>query len=252
MKYKLYIVPFTGFYYSKWDYLLDNAEECEKEYLRDAYDCPDELLEDLSASPEWVRSAMQDICEQYTQLYLELMEEHLGIKAGGYTVEIDSPREYNFRSDRIYATVDFEMSHEELVHRLVELSKPHKDKLTQIIKDNHTSYDGFISFMSNKFDEWESLMLHEDSCYIDYLIAYLLQIYVKGARWVSGESIDWDIYHAVSSDWAGNNSAVLEADGDRKDEWEAFKEKMEAIDLRRTMERNHPVIPGLSNEQAIL
>ena len=251
MKYELLLTPFTGFYETKWGGLLDSAEEDAKTYLRDNYDIPEELEYSLSTTYEWNRQAEKEIGEAYAQAYTELIEEYLGIKIEVESVRVDSPKYYNFTNDRLFAKVEFELDHAGLVRKLVELSQKYRGKLLKIIEDNHTSCDGFLSFMSNDFEEWEELMMDEDGpfhpAYIDYLIAYLLHCYMNDKCRYFDESVDWTIYNDVS-DWLCNAAPVFEADRDYADEWDEFQEEMKKRDQRYEMMRNQPVIPGLLDE----
>lgn len=253
MKYELLLVPFTGFYETKWGGLLDSADEGEREHLFNEYDISDDLLDSLSTTYEWNRQAEQEISNLYAQYYLDMMEDALGIKTKGeYIIKLDSPKYYNYRNDQLYVQVEFEMEHDELVKKLIECARPYWKELSKIIKENHTSYDGFISFMSNSIEEWEHYMLTKDSpnhpIYIDYIIAYLLDLHGKYQSRYFDEDVDWTIYNAVSSDWLGNATPIFEADSNHKDEWEAFQQKMEELDNCRMADRNHPVIPGLLGE----
>lgn len=250
MKYELLLVPFTGFYETKWGGLLDSAEEGEREHLYREYDIPDALLDSLSTTYEWNRQAEQEICNLYAQYYLQMIEDVLGIKTKDeYTIKLDSPKYYNYRNDQLYAQVEFDMEHDELVKKLIECARPYWNDLRNIIKEEHTSCDGFISFMSNDIEEWEHYMLTEDSpnhpIYIDYIIAYLLYLCGKHKSRYFDENVDWTIYNAVADDWIGNATPIFEADSEHKDEWEAFQQEMETIDRRRIAAANHPVIPGL-------
>ena len=86
--------------------------------------------------------------------------------------ELDSPREYNFRTDRVFATV--------------ELSEDWKEQMQTFINDNYewlkkkiskdwSSYDGFISFMDNRISDWPERLFEEmDERYIGTMIGYMM------------------------------------------------------------------------------
>lgn len=62
--------------------------------------------------------------------------------------EIDSPSQYNYRTDEIYARADFNF--DEILSYLAE----HKESFDSFAKDNFSSYDGYISFIPNNYDEF--------------------------------------------------------------------------------------------------
>src|SRR5690606_26269592 len=63
---------------------------------------------------------------------------------------LDSPREYNFCTDRIFCYIPLESA-----KRLFVISaKGNHKRLKEVIRERFTSRDGFISFYSNNLEEW--------------------------------------------------------------------------------------------------
>lgn len=251
MEYQLLAVPFTGFYSTKWGALIDSAVEDEKARMRDRYDIPEELEGELTTTSEWNCKAEKEIGEAYAEVYVGLIEQYLGIKSTIKSIEIDSPTYYNYRNDRLLINVGFEMDYIDLVHKLMELSLRYRDELLRIIEEEHTSCSGFISFMSDDFDEWKDIMMEEDSVncrpYIDCLISYLLYLYMNDSHSLDDDGIDWTIYDSVSH-WFENAVPEFEVYPEYDDEWEEFKEKMRKQDEYEIMLSNQPKIPGLFDE----
>lgn len=83
-----------------------------------------------------------------------------------------SPRYYNFDHDRLYADIELADNWKsEMRHFMAENYNWLKDR----IRDDWTSYDGFISFMSNDIDEWGNYLFEElDSRYISTMLGYMM------------------------------------------------------------------------------
>ena len=86
--------------------------------------------------------------------------------------ELDSPRYYNYRNDKIYATVTLTENWEEEMRKFME---ENKEWLKERIKKDWTSYDGFMSFMENDYDKWVGELFEEqDERYIGTMIGYMM------------------------------------------------------------------------------
>lgn len=66
--------------------------------------------------------------------------------------ELDSPREYNFSTDRAFIKV--EVSKNNLIKVIQWIYENYYDELKIAIKEDFTSYDGFLSFYPNDIDIW--------------------------------------------------------------------------------------------------
>jgi len=85
---------------------------------------------------------------------------------------IDSPRYYNFRNDELFADVELRDDWKDVMHQFIASNY---DWLQERIREDWTSYDGFMSFMSNDIDEWDShLFEEEDERYISTMLAYMM------------------------------------------------------------------------------
>ena len=62
-------------------------------------------------------------------------------------IDIDSPVYYNYTTDKVIIDIDYNFI------ALVKYCRhTNKDKFNQYLKDNYTSYDGFISFIENSVE----------------------------------------------------------------------------------------------------
>jgi hypothetical protein len=97
----------------------------------------------------------------------------------------------------------------------------HEDELRKIIKEHHTSYDGFISFMSNDFDEWLDEYLKygnkDFGLYLSYALYYLVWL-ETGKEDLDARFYEW-ICGDVFAEWYPNS-----------EESKAELEKVEAVE----------------------
>jgi hypothetical protein len=117
---------------------------------------------------------------------------------------MDSPREYNFTTDRVYGEMPLA-----IVYLLFRRSRAEGHAtLAKTIKDRFTSYDGFLSHYSNRFSEWLEKPLGDwDHNELGTLLIAALQL---------ADVEDLDLYE----DTCGDEGAYL-AWSDAVD-WEAF------------------------------
>jgi len=87
------------------------------------------------------KGMMKEYAEEYAKRFSEDNEIELKYES------LDSPREYNFATDRIFADIE-----EAEVKRLVKMVD--REKLREKIKEDFTSCDGFSSHYSSYIDDW--------------------------------------------------------------------------------------------------
>lgn len=144
-------IPFCGFYDSWASGIMDNDEMMELENAFEGFcRCPQnekeydrlhEIYSDLILSGVDYQKGRLDIASQYVNQAERELEIPLTFK------ELDSPREYNFTTDRIFCTA-----------KLGDLKKlmnaiP-KEAIAKEVKERFTSYDGFCSHYSNDYETW--------------------------------------------------------------------------------------------------
>jgi hypothetical protein len=135
-------IPFDGFCNTWHDQLLDDALD---QMLSDSSGCHvnEALHEQVYFDVKWA-----DVHTKYAEAYAETWLELHGLK--GRFVELWSPREYNFLTDRIYVDID-----DADIERLFE-EVPVK-ALDAKAREMFTSCSGFISFYSPDFSDWPEL-----------------------------------------------------------------------------------------------
>ena len=146
-------IPCDGFYESfisadieyqmgqqiEWDCDIYDLNESEEEILYNNY---------LSVNTSYFYN---QIAEDYTNLYIDALNERLkGFSLNATYKCFESPREYNFKTDRIF--IEIEENH--AVDFIKYLVKNYKKELEKKIQDMFTSRSGFISFYKNSIDLW--------------------------------------------------------------------------------------------------
>lgn len=134
-------IPFSGFYESAHSSAIDDAEEWMFTD-RDSGTHPNEGLN----TALWRDCNYQGVHNLYARDYCENFGRWLKIESLKFD-ELNSPREYNFTTDRIFAT----LSKADATH--LYNSVPY-DKLKAKARERHTSRDGFASFYSPDILAW--------------------------------------------------------------------------------------------------
>ena len=239
MKYNIQLPFFPGFYESDlkncdtayWA-LKEELENYQKEY---AYGNPDEqaiyaqLTEDDidfddDRYEEDVRNAWVESFRGYLPEFVLSLEN----------VEMTSPRYYNFETDRLWGDVELRDDWMDVVRKFME---ENSDWLRERIKDEWTSYDGFMSFMSNNFDDlshdedddtwktdkswyWHLFSGQSDrfECYLSTIIGYMMYREDKDIR-------DHLVMDALEDVYAGFYVYITDEGQARLDELKAQREE---------------------------
>lgn len=148
-------LPFSGFYESVHADQLDEATERDAENFASG---------ESDLYPEAVGMAESDLCEilsrmsNRTQAYESYSRKYVSAFEGfvkqetGFDLQltfdrIESPRFYNFDTDRIFAQIP--LSVVEKLRAAVTLGN-----LAEVIKERHESRSGFCSFYTTDIEEW--------------------------------------------------------------------------------------------------
>ena len=194
MKFNIELPFFPGFYESD----LENGDTAywaikeELEYYRTdyAYDNPDEQaiyaqLEEDDLDFNYA-DYEKDVRDAWVESFRGRVPEFvLSVE----DVEMTSPKYYNFETDRVWADVELR---DDWMDAVREFMVENADWLRDRIKKDWTSYDGFMSFMSNNLDNlshdddenywgdkswyWHLFSGQSDrwECYISTIIGYMM------------------------------------------------------------------------------
>lgn len=156
---------FEGFYNSYLD-LSENIEVGDDE----SYAMTEEQFDEI----DWNKTN-----ENVSKFYLNYFKDELSdfFKSIGIInldfVKVDSPKYYNYSTDKLVCNIEIDKG--VFVH---ELRKYNFDSWEQFLKDNFTSYDGFISFYPNNPNEWTEL-IQQNFDIDNIVIETLLQFYLE-------------------------------------------------------------------------
>lgn len=160
-------IPFSGFYESIHSVRIDQAIESHYNYDYDTgmdIEIPVETYDAIFMANVDHKAIDTEYCQEYVDAFNNELDMNFKF------LELTSPKEYNFSTDKIYTTVnrnEFNTKIRSVVESLPEW--------TQSVKDNYTSYDGFHSFYSNNINDdiWTRPVLDECQyntmlqCYIE-------------------------------------------------------------------------------------
>lgn len=195
MKVNIELPFFPGFYESD----LENSDtpywaiKEELEYYQRDCDTPCKELSESDLDFDY-KGYEEDVRNAWVDGFRERMPEMvLSLE----NVEMTSPKYYNFSTDKLWADVELKDGWEDDVRKFMT---ENADWLRERIKDDWTSYDGFMSFMSNNFDNlahdededywgdkswyWHLFSGKSDrfECYISVIIGYMMYMENKDIR----------------------------------------------------------------------
>ena len=192
-------IPFSGFYESHHSGEIDRTLEM---MLSDSSGCSpasERISEEI-----WGHVSTPMVA--YTKAFVESFQAMLKDKAEldiPITWEsVQSPREYNFGTDRLFATVSLKSVR-------AMMRKVDKAVLDRVAKERFTSSDGFISHYSADVKSWGSV-INWDHNQVGTLVAALVVQFF-------GDDWEWNI----TEDWNSNGDldnwvyAALDDEGKR-------------------------------------
>lgn len=148
-------LPFWGFYASIHDERMDDALERDAEYFAsdenefypDAKGMEESALcEILNGLADW-KKGQTVYAQKYVEAFDGYVKQETGMELGLTFEKLESPKFYNFATDRIFAHIP--VSVVEKLRAAVTLGK-----LAEVIKERHESRSGFCSFYSTNIEEW--------------------------------------------------------------------------------------------------
>lgn len=230
MKTNLFIPTFPGFY-SGW---FDATEL----WYREA-ECME--LQNFVNNNNWDFAPGWDnkIAEIYADQYADVMQYVFGCRVNVESVSMWHPREYNFATDELTATIEVD---DDFVERVFAKAKEHYAAVAQIVKERHTSRSGFISFHSNRLCEWlEDIAFDATDAKLAYLVSYILEI--EESDWLEDaplRALDYAMGDGILSLEPTTAEAAIEGDIIREydDAWAEYIEEIGGVDAARERDFN--------------
>lgn len=271
---------FSGFYEGIWDQCENISNEIYA--MQDLY----EDFESLCFLDDWhfAENYYDDVANLFATEYTDLIKQNIYPNIKLVSSYIVSPREYNYSTDKIFAKIEID-NFDEFAKRIISLASDpeYRTKLGKIIKKNHSSRPGFMSFMSNDIEDWFGLLIDPNNdnyvwCIVGYLIDLMnpdLDLNEMMYEYVASETDwhtlipttteakeEWEIYleyRELYIDWIKDNPRKFpdpfRPNWNKVIDWEVYKERfMEEVvepleqrqELIKTL-KSLPVIPGLSD-----
>jgi hypothetical protein len=179
-------IPFSGFYESIHDMAIDNA--IEREFDVDGDGEPDCLPDHIDMGDIIRDMDMRRLLNDYARAYVDFINEHFDLPSLEFE-SLQSPREYNFTTDRIFAYI----SVQDIAKMYAAIPR---DRFAEWIEEQFTSCPGFISFYSNSLTEW----LKQSGQWDHNQIGTLMQAYVT---YEDGDKLSDCNYEMEFLDWHG-------------------------------------------------
>jgi hypothetical protein len=173
-------IPFTGFYESRWSHGIDRAENLDVEHFVEEKEMEEGDVAEIYWNCMDYRKAREYVAKQFVEYYQDHLAELLGFKVKLHYSGLESPKEYNFRTDRIFAKVS-----DKTIRRMFKVVD--KDRLTAVAKERHTSCSGFISFYRPDWKTWG----HVDTWDLNQLGTLVRALHEdEGWEWTLCEEMD--------------------------------------------------------------
>lgn len=221
-------VPFDGFYESLWSDLIDSTLEHEAEHFAGEYqqqqygtelDIEPHEVHDLFYKHMKFSKGHEAIAVDYVHAFSELFASETGVDLGLRLESIESPREYNFATDQLFAHIS-----KDAVQELFKLSTDNLEEFEAAIKARHSHRSGFISFYTDDLNDW----IERDPSELDHNeIATLIQVAMDV---YFDEDWKWTIYYDLSDNSYEYYSQSLDGASFYTDYEKLRDEKMAELD----------------------
>lgn len=120
---------------------------------------------------KYLANIVAEFIEYEIIFYSEYMKKY--ITKVSFNGNVNNPRFYNYSTDTF--ELDLEINKKELRKRFNYLLKNEKSLLEDIIKENFTSYSGFISFFPEKLEEYIELSELKDINSVEKILALVFR-----------------------------------------------------------------------------
>lgn len=160
-------LPFSGFYESIHDSRLDDEIEQHFNYNHSTGE-DREITEEEAEAISFADIDWHAIRSEYAHEYVNCFAHEFNLDIE--YEELISPREYNFSTDRIFATIA--PADMQRIRKEVESDKDWKE----VVKQRFTSYDGFYSFYKpdTAHEQWTRPVL--DECQYEVMLQHWLNM----------------------------------------------------------------------------
>lgn len=190
---------FPGFYES----LFCNSDE----FIYDESEMQFEIEELIESKDFFIEYEYEDfkkykidVCDKYMKLYTEKIievlpnditeHENFCFEMIDYSIIVDSPKYYNYRTDNCYC----EIKTNRKTLKLIKEWTLRLDGVSEYIIKHFTSRDGFISFISNDIDIWKETDIED---YEQNMLISLLDMLIGLSDCTGFEEIMLETYEDI-------------------------------------------------------
>jgi hypothetical protein len=145
-------IPFQGFYNSLYSYAIEGEIESSLDWYTEDLELT-EAQRDTLANGYLERNISEFykyIAEDYAEAFIHEIEVETELSLDAKFESMESPREYNFQTDRIF----IELPEASAVAFINYVLANHKEELEKLIAQRFTSRSGFISHYDNTLEAW--------------------------------------------------------------------------------------------------
>lgn len=199
------MVSFEGFYQTIWDSAFEISD----------YEFQNEVVEDKDFIFD-NDSYQKAICEAYTQQWERWFQQYICQDIKLSFVGVQHPLAYNFSTDTIQAKIGLTSEAKEAIIAKV---RNHREKIATWIEKNHSSCDGFWSFLSDDIKDWDRAALFNHTsdrqeAYLAYMLYYIVKAEIETNS--SDDRLEIQAYYNITEQmsitefitYPGNNKAA--------------------------------------------
>jgi len=145
-------IPFQGFYNSLYSYAIEGEIENSVEWYAEDYELTEAQRETLANGylEKNVSEFYYNVSKDYAEAFIYEIERDTGLALNARFESIESPKEYNFQTDRLF----IELPETSAVAFINYILENHREELEKLIEQRFTSRDGFWSNYDNTLEAW--------------------------------------------------------------------------------------------------
>jgi len=145
-------IPFQGFYNSLYSYAIDSEIENSIDYYYKEYELTEAQRDTLANGylEKNISEFYYNVSKDYAEAFIYEIERDTGLSLNARFESMESPREYNFQTDRLF----IELPEASAVAFINYILANHKEQLENLIEQRFTSRSGFISHYDNTLEAW--------------------------------------------------------------------------------------------------
>lgn len=177
---------FVGFYDSIWEPDTEIYYECERTGQEEDVDFTFDYSE-----------YRDDICKAYTEIWELWLQEFISDDIQLEFLEVVRPQYYTaLKTDRCRVKIQLTQAAEDAI--IAKMGK-HRELFAKWIRKNHTSRDGFNSYLSNDIDQWPSRLFNNEETFQPAYLFSMLYYIVKAEfiRIAESENLEYEAYGCI-------------------------------------------------------